>query len=118
MTFCHIASVRIRSPSLPELHAFAALAKTGSFSRAAESLCVTQGAVSRAIARLEAHLGQTLVMRRGRRSELTPVGEAYLQGVAGALEQLESAAQALQASSRQRALRVSVTPSLFSKWLI
>lgn len=118
MTFCHIASVRIRSPSLPELHAFAALAKTGSFSLAAESLCVTQGAVSRAIARLEAHLGQTLVARRGRRSELTPVGQAYLQNVAAALEQLESAAQALQASSGQRALRVSVTPSLFGKWLI
>ncbi|MCM5680765.1 LysR substrate-binding domain-containing protein [Schlegelella sp. S2-27] len=110
--------MRIRSPSLPELHAFAALAKTGSFSLAAESLCVTQGAVSRAIARLEAHLGQTLVTRRGRRSELTPVGQTYLQSVAGALEQLESSAQALQTNGRRRALRLSVTPSLFSKWLI
>lgn len=109
--------MRIRSPSLPELHAFAAVARSGSFGRAAQALCVTQGAVSRAVARLEAHLGQPLVQRQGRGSVLTPAGRAYFEVIAPALAQLESAAEVFGLPGRW-ALRVSVTPSLFSKWLI
>ncbi len=48
--------MRLHSPSMSELHAFATAARLGSFTRAADELCVTQGAISRAIARLEAHL--------------------------------------------------------------
>ena len=39
--------MQISSPSLVELHAFLAVARTGSFRKAAEALCVTQAAVSR-----------------------------------------------------------------------
>ena len=69
--------MRIHSPSLPELHAFAVAARLGSFSQAADELSVTQGAISRAIARLEEHLGVALFAREGRRSVLTPAGAAY-----------------------------------------
>ena len=47
-------------PSLSELHAFAAAARLGSYSLAARELYVTQGGISRAIARLEEHLGFAL----------------------------------------------------------
>lgn len=109
--------MRIRSPSLHELHALAATARLGSFSRAADELCVTQGAVSRAVARLEAHVGQPLLLRRGRRSEPTAAGRAYLEAVAPALQTLESAAIALAAGAAER-LRLSVPPTLAAKWLI
>lgn len=110
--------MRIRSPSLHELHALAVTAEQGSFSRAAEVLCVTQGAISRAVARLEEHVGQPLLRRQGRRSELTEAGRAYLAQVGPALSAIEAATIELQARRAVGALRISVLPTLASKWLI
>ena len=110
--------MRMHSPSLPELHAFAAAARLGSFSRAAEELAVTQGAVSRAIARLEEHLGVLLFAREGRRSVLTAEGLQYLDAVGPSIASIESASQALRAGRSTRPLRLSVAPTLFSHWLI
>lgn len=110
--------MRIRSPSLHELHAFAATARLGSFSKAAELLCVTQGAVSRAVARLEEHLGQSLLLRQPRGNELTQVGRSYLELIEPALQTLESAAVAQRAAEGPTRLRISVAPTLATKWLI
>lgn len=110
--------MRIRSPSIAELHAFVAVGRHGNFSRAAAELCVTQGAVSRSIARLEEHLGQALLRRHGRVSVLTEAGRAYLEAVAPALRQIETATIQAQPRPHSMALRVSVTPTLFSQWLI
>ena len=110
--------MRIRSPSLHELHALAVTAEQGSFSRAAEVLCVTQGAISRAVARLEEHVGQPLLRRQGRRSELTDAGRSYLAQVGPALQVIEAATVELQARRAVGALRISVLPTLASKWLI
>src|SRR5256885_10857822 len=63
--------MRMHSPSLSELHAFAAAARLGSYSLAAQELYVTQGGISRAIARLEEHLGFALFERQGRSEEHT-----------------------------------------------
>ncbi|ART54353.1 LysR family transcriptional regulator [Acidovorax carolinensis] len=110
--------MRIRSPSLSELHAFATAARLGSFSQAAEELHVTQGAISRAIGRLEEHLALALFMREGRRSILTPAGQSYLDAIAPAIASIEAATVALQTRRTRRALRLSVAPTLFSHWLI
>ena len=110
--------MRIRSPSLHELHAFASTARLGSFSKAADELCVTQGAVSRAVARLEEELGMRLLDRHGRLSTLTDAGRAYLDNVAPALQQLEAAAEAAGAQHGPHTLRLSVPPTLATKWLI
>jgi len=59
------------------LRSFAALADTGSFTRAAERLGLTQAAVSQHINHLEAAL-EPLLIRRPRRIELTPAGRALL----------------------------------------
>ena len=56
-----------------------ALAETGSFSRAAEQLHLTQSALSRSIQSLETELGGRLVDRVGKRNELTPLGHAVLE---------------------------------------
>ncbi len=110
--------MRIRSPSLQELHAFAAAARLGSFSKAAELLCVTQGAISRAVAKLEARLDQSLLLRLPRGNELTPAGREYLELISPALQTLESAAVALRAPEALSRLRLSVAPTLATKWLI
>jgi DNA-binding transcriptional LysR family regulator len=57
------------------LRAFAALARTGSFSRAAEQLFISQPAVSKHVAALEAELAAQLVIRGRRGTTLTPAGE-------------------------------------------
>lgn len=110
--------MRLRSPSLHELHAFAETARLGSFSLAAEALCVTQGAVSRAVARLEAHLGVVLLSRHGRRSVLTEAGHNYLARVSASIESIETATVELMREHSETGLRVSVLPTLASKWLI
>ena len=110
--------MRIHSPSLPELHAIATAARLGSFSQAADELSVTQGAISRAIARLEEHLGIALFAREGRRSVLTRAGADYLQAVAPSIATIESATLAVRTRRSPRQLRLSVAPTLFSHWLI
>ncbi len=61
-----------------QLHIFNALASTGSFTKAARKLFLTQSGVSHAIKALEKELGCTLVRRQGRNISLTEAGE-YLQ---------------------------------------
>lgn len=65
--------------TLVQLRHLIALADSGSFSRAAEALFLTQPALSRSIGALEEELGQPLFDRVGRRNELTPFGRDVLQ---------------------------------------
>lgn len=60
------------------LRAFLAVAEAGSFSRAAQTLFLTQPAVSKRIAALEAKLNHPLFNRLGREVTLTEAGEALL----------------------------------------
>lgn len=65
--------------TLVQLRHLIALARSGSFSRSAESLFLTQPALSRSIRALEDEMGQALFDRIGRRSELTPFGREILE---------------------------------------
>lgn len=110
--------MRIRSPSLPELHAFIAVVKTGSFSRAAQQLSVTQGAVSRAVLRLESRLGLTLFDRGPTKVHLTAAGEVYYGRIHEAVAALEDAVPHIAGTVAERELRLSVVPSLNMRWLV
>lgn len=103
---------------MSELHAFTTAAKTGSFTRAADHLCVTQGAISRAIARLESHFGQPLLTRGPGGLVLTPAGRKLLEGTAQPLEAIERVSRELRAPVANDALCVSVVPTLASVWLM
>src|SRR3954465_13039583 len=61
-----------------QLAALCAVVERGSFSQAAESLGVTQSAVSQAVRALEQRLGVALIDRSGRRAEPTPEGRAVV----------------------------------------
>ena len=110
--------MRILSPSLPELHAFIAVVETGSFSRAAQRLSVTQGAISRAVLRLEARLEQTLFERRPGGVQVTPTGQGYYERIHKAVAALEDAVPQKAAPLTEKVLHLSVIPTFNIRWLV
>jgi DNA-binding transcriptional LysR family regulator len=95
--------------SLTALRAFARVARTGSFSRAAKELGVPQPSVSRAVAELERELSSVLLTRTTRQVILTEAGEEYLARIEPILVALDEAGQALRGSKEVRGkLRVAV----------
>lgn len=82
--------------TLVQLRHLIAVAESGSFSRSAEALFLTQPALSRSIRALEEELGQPLFDRVGRRNELTPFGREVVQRAS----QLVFDADELSASGR------------------
>lgn len=70
---------------LPFLETFCTVAATGSLSRAAEALHISQPAVTRQIKALEQELGAVLLTRTPRGVELTPVGHKVLEHARQAL---------------------------------
>jgi DNA-binding transcriptional LysR family regulator len=78
-----------------QLHAFAALARRGSFTLAAKDLFLTQSAVSHAIKALEDDLGCRLLDRVGRRVLLTQAGEQFLRHTEKILREMETARSGL-----------------------
>lgn len=75
-----------RLPSLRLLIGFESAARLGSYSRAADELCLSQSAISHQIAQLEKTIGQNLFRRIGRGVELTMAGKSLLQTVSQSLE--------------------------------
>jgi LysR family glycine cleavage system transcriptional activator len=106
-----------RFPPLSALRPFEAAARLESFSRAAEELHLTHGAVSHQVRALEEHLGASLFARHGKRVALTAAGRTFAERVRGALDDIARAADALRARREDR-LTVSVLPSFASRWLM
>ena len=111
--------MKLRSPSLVELHAFLAVCRVGSFRQAAEELCVTQAAVSRAVQRLEQHLGDCRLFDRSPQGVLlSERGRQLRQLTERHVMALESATALFVAPRAPGTLRLSVIPTLGSKWLL
>jgi LysR family glycine cleavage system transcriptional activator len=107
-----------RLPPLSALRPFEAAARLESFSRAAEELHLTHGAVSRQVRALEDHLGAALFTRHGKRVALTIAGRGFAERVRNALQEIAQAAEALGDRRRANRLTVSVLPSFASRWLM
>lgn len=108
-----------RLPSLLALRCFEAAARLENFSRAADELHLTHGAVSRAVRLLEDELGVALFERRGRRVFLTEAGRTLARAVSGGFDLMRQAVGELRASGRQaRRWVVSCEPTLLMRWLI
>src|ERR1700722_20114121 len=76
-------------PDLNDVRIFAVTAEAGTFSAAARKLSVPPSTISRALTRLEAHLGVLLVQRSVRGFALTDPGKEYLQVCRRALRTLK-----------------------------
>jgi LysR family transcriptional regulator, glycine cleavage system transcriptional activator len=107
-----------RLPPLNALKAFEAAARHESFTRAAEELCVTQGAVSHQVKALEAELGLKLFNRERQRLVITEAGRAYLVVVRDAFDRIGDGTERLLQRQRGGALTVSTSPNFAAKWLV
>lgn len=105
-------------PPLNALRVFEAAARHLSFTKAAEELHVTPGAVSQQIKALEDFL-QTPVFRRHKRALLlTDEAQASLPVLREGFDKLVEAGQILSKKADAGRLSVSVAPSFASKWLV
>jgi len=107
-----------RLPPLNALKAFEAAARHESFTRAAQELCVTQGAVSQQVKALEAELGCRLFNREHRRLVITAAGRSYLAVVRDAFDRLALGTEALLQQHKSNVLSVSTSPNFATKWLV
>jgi DNA-binding transcriptional LysR family regulator len=82
------------SDRLQELAVFVRTAESGSFSRAARELGLSQPSVSRIIGELEARLGVTLLLRTTRRITVTDAGALFLDRAREILAEIEDAEDA------------------------
>jgi len=105
-------------PPLNPLRVFESAARHLSFTRAAQELHITQGAVSHQIKALESWLGFALFERGSRRLALTRGGEIYASALAGAFAQIVRATQELASSGAKQVLTVRGHTTLFVRWLI
>jgi LysR family transcriptional regulator, glycine cleavage system transcriptional activator len=105
-------------PPLSTLRSFEAAARLLSFSKAADELHVTHGAVSRAIRNLEDHLAVPLFQRKTRAVHLTPAGASYAVSVRDTLSRLAAATAAIADQNRLGVLNVSTLDSFAAKWLL
>jgi LysR family transcriptional regulator, glycine cleavage system transcriptional activator len=105
-------------PPLSSLRSFEAVARQLSFSKAAEELNVTPGAISQQIRALEELLGARLFDRTKRSVALTRVATRMLPDIQAGLGLLSRACSNRSAPLGERTLTISVTPSFASKWLL
>jgi LysR family glycine cleavage system transcriptional activator len=110
--------MRPRLPPLNNLKAFDAAARHESFTRAAEELCVTQGAVSQQVKALEAALGLKLFNRERQRLIITEAGRYYLTIVRDALDRIALGTERLLQRQSAGVLTVSTSPDFAAKWLV
>lgn len=105
-------------PSLTALRVFEVAGRLGSFSKAANEMNITQGAVSRQIRALEDELGLRLFVRLTRQVQLTAAGEKYLAEVQTAFRTIEQATFRTRNLREREVLTISVLPSVGSFWLM
>lgn len=98
---------------LNDLYAFRALVEYGNFRVAAESICLSQSALSRRIEKLEAALGTKLFDRTTRRVALTLYGQNFAERSAQLLDNVESMLADVDKASEERTglITVAAVPS-------
>lgn len=105
--------------SYRQLRAFVLISRLGNFSRAAESLHITQSGLSAMMRELEANLKCRLFDRTTRTVTLTTAGEQLLPAATQAVHELELAASKLNDidAKAKRSLSVAATPLVSSSLL-
>jgi len=105
-------------PSLSSLILFEASARLGTFSSAAQELCVTPTAVSKQIKQLESFLESSLFIRKKTGLALTPQGKKYLETVSKSLSDLAIASQNIKEKASSSTLNLDIGACFSYFWLI
>ncbi|MFD1557435.1 LysR substrate-binding domain-containing protein [Paraburkholderia silviterrae] len=106
-----------RLPSLSALRSFEEASRTLSFTRAAQNLHVTQGAISRQIRLLEDYLGTPLFMRHHHRLEITAAGKRLLPTLQAAFDSIAHTLDTIRADPSNSLLTLNAAPTLATRWL-
>ncbi len=104
---------------LPHLPVVLAVAKRGGFAAAAAELNTSPSNVSHAIRVVEKRLGMPLFSRTTRSVSLTEAGEAFVQAASGAIQEINTAWEAVQSQRTGAAglLRIN-TPRIALPWFL
>ena len=104
-------------PSIPALLALEAIDRLGTGAAAAQSLGLSQGAISHQIKALEDQLGLPLTIMEKQRLRLTPAARDYVAEVRKALQILSNASLSLRANPSGGSLNLSILPAFGMHWL-
>jgi LysR family glycine cleavage system transcriptional activator len=107
----------MKLPPMNALRAFEAVSRLGSVSKAAEELCVSQGAVSQQLRNLEDHLDRELFIRTPNSFKLSEEGETFASVVQRSLGEIALAAREVARTKTRRRLTISASPVFAQKWL-
>ncbi|WP_158227139.1 LysR family transcriptional regulator [Mangrovitalea sediminis] len=102
-------------PSLKALQIFEAAARHRNFSRAAEELHISHGAVSKQIRALEAHFQTSLFQRTRQTVTLTPEGERLSRGLGAAFVQLREACRSI---APRQVINLKLPMSFGDRWFM
>ncbi|UJA03633.1 LysR family transcriptional regulator [Acinetobacter johnsonii] len=105
-------------PPMNSLIVFEAAARHLSFTKAAEELTVTQGAISRQIRQLEEYLGKELFIRSNRNISLTPTGLQYYQTIYSSLLNVAQATAEIKKWQGEHQITVATTNAMAALWLL
>lgn len=100
------------------MRAFAAVAELGGFSQAARALNVTHAAVAQQVRSLEQTLDTSLVARDGRGMALTAEGLQLAQALQDGFTTISAGVAALRAGGSDRPVRITLTASFATQWLM
>src|SRR5215831_13104398 len=103
---------------MSSLRLFVRVARSGSFSRAARELGISQPSASRTVALLEKDIGATLFTRSTRALSLTEAGAVYLTRVEAALAALDEADHAVRGTGELRGLLRIAASSSFTEHMV
>lgn len=110
--------MRRKIPSTTALVSFEAAARHESFTKAAQELSLTQGAICRQIASLEDFLSVELFRRSRRGVKLTEAGISYSRRVATQLDAVERDALSVMGHTGANVIELAVVPTFGTQWLL
>jgi len=110
--------MRRKIPSTTALVSFEAAARHESFTKAAQELALTQGAVCRQIGSLETFLNVELFRRSRRGVKLTEAGLSYSRQVAAQLDAVERDTLSVMRQQGANVIELAVVPTFGTQWLL
>jgi len=110
--------MRRKIPSTTALISFEAAARHESFTKAAQELSITQGAICRQIASLEEFLSVELFRRSKRGVKLTEAGISYSRRIAIQLDAVERDTLSIMGQQGANVIELAVVPTFGTQWLL
>ena len=108
----------IRHGMLPQLAVFEAVCRLGSYTRAAEALCIAQPTVSTQMKKLADTLGTPLVQQNGKRLDITAAGRELAAACADIFQRLEQVEERLAALGNIDQGRLRIACSSAGKYVL